>query len=58
VLLYTASGFVFLARFGPRIGQRCPVNVPLFQLFRRGLIAWQEDFADREKALEAAGLRE
>ena len=37
-----------------------PVSVPLFQLFRfrGGLVVWQTDFADRESALEAVGLRE
>ncbi len=37
-----------------------PVNQPLFQLFtlRRGLVIRQEGFTDRDKALEAAGLRE
>lgn len=36
------------------------VNEPLFQLFtlRRGLVILQEDFVDRGKALEAAGLGE
>jgi ketosteroid isomerase-like protein len=37
-----------------------PVNQPIFQVFtlRRGLVIRQEDFDDRDKALEAAGLRE
>ena len=37
-----------------------PVSLPLFQLFRfrRGLVVWQTDFADRESALEAVGLSE
>ena len=37
-----------------------PVSAPLFQVFtmRRGLVIRQEDFDDRNKALEAAGLRE
>ena len=37
-----------------------PVDAPLFQVYtlRRGLVIRQEDFADRDKALEAAGLRE
>lgn len=36
------------------------VSKPVFQLFKvqRGLVAWQHDFSDRSKALEAAGLRE
>ena|SRR5688500_3882469 len=36
------------------------VNEPFFQVIslRRGLVIRQEDFADREKALEAAGLSE
>jgi hypothetical protein len=36
------------------------VSEPVFQLFklRRGLVVRQEDFLDRSKALEAAGLRE
>jgi ketosteroid isomerase-like protein len=36
------------------------VDQPLFQLFtlRRGLVIRQRDFADRDQALEAAGLRE
>ena len=37
-----------------------PVSTRLFQVFtfRRGLIIKEEDFATREEALEAAGLRE
>jgi ketosteroid isomerase-like protein len=37
-----------------------PVSGPLFQIFtlRRGLVIRQEDFSDRDKALEAAGLEE
>jgi ketosteroid isomerase-like protein len=37
-----------------------PVDRPYFQIFtlRRGLVIRQEDFTDRDKALEAAGLRE
>ena len=37
-----------------------PVSQPLFQVLtlRRGLVVRQEDFAKREQALEAAGLRE
>jgi hypothetical protein len=36
------------------------VSKPVFQLFRfkRGLVIRQEDFLDRSKALEAAGLSE
>jgi ketosteroid isomerase-like protein len=41
-------------------GSGVPVNETRFQLFRlrRGLVAWQRDFSDRSKALEAAALRE
>jgi ketosteroid isomerase-like protein len=41
-------------------GSGVPASRPVFQLFtfRRGLIVRQEDFLDRSKALEAAGLRE
>ena len=37
-----------------------PLSGPIFQLFtlERGLVIRQEDFDDRDKALEAAGLRE
>jgi ketosteroid isomerase-like protein len=37
-----------------------PINQPLFQVFtlRRGLVFRQEDFTDRDKALEAAALTE
>jgi len=39
-------------------GSGVAVSKPVFQLFtlRRGLVARQEDFLDRSKALEAAGL--
>jgi ketosteroid isomerase-like protein len=41
-------------------GSGVSVSEPVFQLFtfRRGLVVRQEDFLDRSKALEAAGLRE
>jgi ketosteroid isomerase-like protein len=41
-------------------GSGVAVSAPVFQLFtlRRGLVVRQEDFLDRSKALEAAGLRE
>jgi ketosteroid isomerase-like protein len=41
-------------------GSGVAVSKPVFQLFklRRGLVVRQEDFLDRSKALEAAGLRE
>ena len=41
-------------------GSGVAVSEPVFQLFsfRRGLVLRQEDFRDRAKALEAAGLRE
>jgi ketosteroid isomerase-like protein len=41
-------------------GSGVAVSEPVFQLFtfRRGLVVRQEDFLDRSKALEAAGLRE
>jgi ketosteroid isomerase-like protein len=41
-------------------GSGVAVNEPVFQLFtlRRGLVFRQEDFLDRTKALEAAGLSE
>jgi ketosteroid isomerase-like protein len=37
-----------------------PINQAVFQVFtlRRGLVFRQEDFSDRDKALEAAGLSE
>jgi ketosteroid isomerase-like protein len=37
-----------------------PFTQPVFQVFtlRRGLVIRQEDFADRERALEAVGLQE
>jgi ketosteroid isomerase-like protein len=45
---------------GHGTGSGVPVNQQLFQLFtiRRGLIVRQEDFSDRARALEAAGLSE
>ena len=38
-------------------GSGIAVHKPVFQLFkvRRGLVIWQHDYADRGKALEAAG---
>jgi ketosteroid isomerase-like protein len=41
-------------------GSGVAVSQPAFQLieFRRGLVIRQEDFSDRSKALEAAGLKE
>lgn len=41
-------------------GSGVAVSEPVFQLFRfrRGLVVRQEDFLDRSKALEAAGLKE
>jgi ketosteroid isomerase-like protein len=41
-------------------GSGVAVSVPVYQLFtfRRGLVMRQEDFLDRSKALEAAGLRD
>jgi hypothetical protein len=41
-------------------GSGVGVSEPVFQLFtlRRGLVLRQEDFSDRSKALEAAGLSE
>ena len=41
-------------------GSGVAVSQPMFQLvkFRDGLVAWQEDFNDRDKALEAAAQRE
>jgi hypothetical protein len=41
-------------------GSGVPVGETLFQLFKlqRGLVVWQQDFIDRDEALEAAGLRE
>ena len=41
-------------------GSGVAVSEPVYQLFklRRGLVIRQEDFLDRSKALEAAGLRE
>jgi ketosteroid isomerase-like protein len=41
-------------------GSGVAVSEPVFQLFTlcRGLVVRQEDFLDRSKALEAAGLRE
>jgi ketosteroid isomerase-like protein len=41
-------------------GSGVAVSEPVFQLFtlRRGLVIRQEDFLDRSKALEAAGLQE
>ena len=41
-------------------GSGVDVSKPVFQLFtlRRGLVVRQEDFADRDEALEAAGLSE
>ena len=37
-----------------------PINQPVFQTYvlRRGLVIRQEDFTDRDKALEAVGVRE
>ena len=45
---------------GQGSGSGVGVTKPVFQLFtlRRGLVVRQEDFADRDQALEAAGLRE
>ena len=41
-------------------GSGVAVSQPMFQLveFRHGFAVWQEDFNDRAKALEAAGLGE
>ena len=41
-------------------GSGVAVSEPVFQLFtvRRGSVVRQEDFLDRSKALEAAGLRD
>jgi SnoaL-like domain len=43
---------------GQGSGSGVGVSKPVFQLFtlRRGLVVRQEDFADRDQALEAAGL--
>jgi ketosteroid isomerase-like protein len=45
---------------GHGTGSGVAVSQPVFQLFslRRGLVVRQEDFLDRSKALEAAGLKE
>ena len=47
-------------RRGRGSGSGVGVSKPVFQLFtlRRGLVVRQEDFADRDQALEAAGLSE
>jgi ketosteroid isomerase-like protein len=41
-------------------GSGVPVSETVYQLFRlrRGLVVWQQDFVDRDEALEAAGLRD
>ena len=41
-------------------GSGVPIDQPIFQVFtvRRGLVVKQEDFGEREEALEAVGLRE
>jgi hypothetical protein len=45
---------------GHGTGSGVPVNQKLFQLFtvRRGMIVRQNDFSDRARALEAAGISE
>jgi hypothetical protein len=45
---------------GHGLGSGVAVSQPVFQLFtfRRGLVVRQQDFLDRSKALEAAGLPE
>jgi ketosteroid isomerase-like protein len=45
---------------GHGAGSGVPINDRIFQVytFRRGLVIKQEDFGDRDEALEAAGLRE
>jgi hypothetical protein len=60
-ILDLASKFlVTTQQRGHGSGSGVAVNKPVFQLFtlRRGLVVRQEDFADRAKALEAAGLTE
>jgi GNAT superfamily N-acetyltransferase len=45
---------------GHGVGSRVAMDQPVLQLYhlRRGLAVKQEDFTDRSRALEAAGLRE
>jgi ketosteroid isomerase-like protein len=60
-MLDFGDGFLVTAQQrGHGSGSGVAVSEPVFQLFklRRGLVVWQEDFLDRSKALEAAGLRE
>ena len=52
---------VTAARYTGQVGTSgVPINQPVFQVsvLRRGLVFRQEDFTDRNKALEAAGLSE
>jgi hypothetical protein len=60
-MLDFGDGFLVTAQQrGHGSGSGVAVSEPVFQLFklRRGLVVWQEDFLDRSKDLEAAGLRE
>jgi ketosteroid isomerase-like protein len=59
-ILYLGDTFLVTAQQrGHGSGSGVSVSEPVFQLFklRRGLVVQQEDFLDRSKALEAAGLR-
>jgi ketosteroid isomerase-like protein len=52
---------VAITQFGGHgSGSGVPVNLTTFALvkLRRGLVVWQKDFSDRSKALEAAAQRE
>ncbi len=57
---FGTKALVTTCQSGHGSGSGVAVSQPVFQLFtfRRGLVIRQEDFSDREKALEAAGLRE
>jgi hypothetical protein len=60
ILDFGAKALVTTQQSGHGSGSGVAVSQPVFQLFtfRRGLVIRQEDFANRDKALEAAGLRE
>ena len=60
VLDFGDKALVTTQQSGHGSGSGVAVNASVFQLFtfRRGLLIRQEDFVDRAKALEAAGLSE
>ena len=60
VVDFGAKALVTTQQSGHGSGSGVAVRQPVFQVFtfRGGMVIRQEDFSDRSKALEAAGLRE